>query len=826
MAVSVVITACGRPDLLEKTISSFVKWNTYPITQWIISEDSGIPNIKTDVIAKYPLFTWIATSVRRGQIKSIDDAYSFVKTPYVFHLEEDWETYADGAIQESITILEKNPRASAVMCRAHGEGGYKMSSNPPFLDCWGQWGYYSFNPGLRRMSDIKELFGGSFSTFTSFDIKNPLKSEIEINARFQQEGFKMAMTSNPAGHLKHIGEGRHVGATLKSGPLKLGLAMIVKDESHIIEETLNSIYPLIDCYAITDTGSTDNTIEIIETFFQKKGIPGTIFRDTWDDFGTNRTRALNNCSGLMDYILMIDADDLIVFPPRAKEQIISKFLELDVNGGMLVIRQGDLEYNRMQIFKANDDWKYVGVLHEYPTNGKLGNRIGKLPGVVHMISRRLGNRSKIADKYARDAEILEKALLKEPENERYVFYLAQSYRDCGNTEKAVEFYTKRYEMEKWVEESYFSAYQIARLTNSKEWAWKAFERNPKRNEALCHYLSLCRTNSKWSQEAYAMARCAAMVPLPTDQHLFVETDAYKWRALDEFSIHSYYTGHTDESLWAYDKLLREELFPEIHRLRIMQNRRFSIDVTKDPSDIKERKQVWDSVMQSIKKPKPNQTVWENSLQTEFSITIVEPRCHEHLQGVLWNMAHVYGGKKVALYIFHGTQNKKFIKDITRGWSGVQYVNTGVANFTWKEYSRLLTTYQFWEKIKTKHTLIMQTDSLLLTPIPDKFFEYEYVGAPNLGPKREIFYQNGGFSLRNVSKMYECSKKDGPETPGENGCLGEDIFFGCRSKMPVFLEATEFSVESFFRKTSVGTHQPWRFNSVENLKCLLSNVPGA
>jgi GT2 family glycosyltransferase len=121
--VSVVITACGRPDLLRKTIESFLLSNTYPIAQWIITEDSGIPGINKDVQNTYPDFTWIETTGRTGQIASIDRAYALVKTPYVFHLEEDWESYKSGVIEESIQILESNDQISAVMCREPGEGG-------------------------------------------------------------------------------------------------------------------------------------------------------------------------------------------------------------------------------------------------------------------------------------------------------------------------------------------------------------------------------------------------------------------------------------------------------------------------------------------------------------------------------------------------------------------------------------------------------------------------------------------------------------------------------------------------------------------------------
>jgi glycosyltransferase involved in cell wall biosynthesis len=51
-----------------------------------------------------------------------------------------------------------------------------------------------------------------------------------------------------------------------SSPL-LCLNMIVKNESRIITRLLESVYKWIDCYCICDTGSTDDTIEIIESFF-------------------------------------------------------------------------------------------------------------------------------------------------------------------------------------------------------------------------------------------------------------------------------------------------------------------------------------------------------------------------------------------------------------------------------------------------------------------------------------------------------------------------------------------------------------------------------
>ena len=72
------------------------------------------------------------------------------------------------------------------------------------------------------------------------------------------------------------------------------LNMIVKDEAHIIENTLIKLLDKvkIDYWVISDTGSTDNTKEIIVDFFKQRGIPGELYDDAWQNFGHNRTMAL------------------------------------------------------------------------------------------------------------------------------------------------------------------------------------------------------------------------------------------------------------------------------------------------------------------------------------------------------------------------------------------------------------------------------------------------------------------------------------------------------------------------------------------------------
>jgi len=546
--VTVVLTACGRPDLLKRTLETFLQFNIYPIEEWIISEDSGVSGVNDELKARYPTFTWIEATERRGQIKSIDEAYARVKTPYIFHMEDDWETYAPGAIEASLEILKTTPMVSAVMCREHDPRVYEMSDEPPYLKSWGGWGYFSMNPGLRRLSDYQTLFESSYNKTVTYDNGDPLKGEFVLNAVYREKGYRMAMTPRPEGYLRHIGDGRHIGEDLSlPAPLKIGLCMIVKNESHIIHEALDCTLPLIDTFCIVDTGSTDNTIEVIEDYYRRKQIPGHVHQRPWKDFGHNRSEALALCDGHMDYILVIDADDLITFPKGGKRFLIDVLDKAKPNSVIIQIRQGDLKYVRGQIFKANDGWKYRGVLHEYPTNDKSNSRNLTLPEAWWMESRRLGGRNLTGDKAKRDVAILEKGVADEPDNERYAFYLAQSYRDSGDTVNALKWYKKRYHMDRWIEEKWYSAYQVGlcfhilgNIPSFEKWMNIAFQLRPSRVEPIYHLAMYFRTYGQ-HYKAYHYIQLGRHIPV-SDDSLFVETFHYKGGMDYEASVVEYYVN--------------------------------------------------------------------------------------------------------------------------------------------------------------------------------------------------------------------------------------------------------------------------------------------
>ena len=85
------------------------------------------------------------------------------------------------------------------------------------------------------------------------------------------------------------------------------LNMIVKDEAHIILKTLDNLlkYIPLSYWVICDTGSTDNTKELIIDYFKNKNISGELIDDEWIDFGYNRSKALEYAYGKTDLLLIL-----------------------------------------------------------------------------------------------------------------------------------------------------------------------------------------------------------------------------------------------------------------------------------------------------------------------------------------------------------------------------------------------------------------------------------------------------------------------------------------------------------------------------------------
>jgi glycosyltransferase involved in cell wall biosynthesis len=352
------------------------------------------------------------------------------------------------------------------------------------------------------------------------------------------------------------------------------LCMIVRDEGVILAETLAALRPHIDTWVIVDTGSGDDTIDVVRRTMAELDVPGELHERKWKDFGTNRTEALELCAGRADYAWVMDADDRVVGPLNLG----------NLTADVYRLRMGtDLVEWRPRLFTLTKRWAYDSVVHEDVRCVDEPHTEQRLLGDYHVESRWLGNRNKLVDKRLRDAELLREALREDPDDPRYVFDLAQSLFAAGQLTGALQQYKRRLEIGGSEEETFVAKLQRARCLDRLGDSWDtvlagyldASRARPARAEPLYEIARHYRGTGEF-ELAYRFASAAADLEVPTDDDaLFVANDIYEWRARDELAIAAFYLGRRAESFELSARVL-DRTIPDAERTRVEANLPFGL----------------------------------------------------------------------------------------------------------------------------------------------------------------------------------------------------------------------------------------------------------
>jgi hypothetical protein len=290
-------------------------------------------------------------------------------------------------------------------------------------------------------------------------------------------------------------------------------------------------------------------VKILEDYFENHThVSGIVFHEPFRDFAYNRNVALQQCKGMSDFALLVDAD----MTPQWKRFDKSVLDTADA----FTILQGSSHfmYRNTRIVRNNGEFKYRGVTHEY---------IDTPPGTVtvnldmeSVFILDIGDGGSKSDKVERDIRLLTAGLEEEPANVRYMFYLANTYFDSGQWELAEQYYRKRVESGGWQQEVWYSWYRIGICFLYRDRkdeavsAWlEAYEVDPYRLENLYEIIKQYRIRGKSKTVKLFYERAEAIRHhLPESKKtdfLFLSNDVYTHKLAEEWTISAFYTGTTN-----------------------------------------------------------------------------------------------------------------------------------------------------------------------------------------------------------------------------------------------------------------------------------------
>lgn len=204
--VTTVLTSCGRFDLLEETVASFLRH--FEVPKIIVADDSQRPKDAAAFAGRFPAVEMRVNDPQLGQMGSIDKLYATLQTPYVLHLEDDWCFTCSLDLERVIGFMQSRPDVS-VVCIAHrifdpryATSAHKVQSEGIDYMLWDlnahpKWFSYSFNPSIARLPLWRDV--GPFARFIT---------EENLSQALKTEGMRIAMVA--PGIAEHIGDDRHV----------------------------------------------------------------------------------------------------------------------------------------------------------------------------------------------------------------------------------------------------------------------------------------------------------------------------------------------------------------------------------------------------------------------------------------------------------------------------------------------------------------------------------------------------------------------------------------------------------------------------------------
>jgi hypothetical protein len=346
----------------------------------------------------------------------------------------------------------------------------------------------------------------------------------------------------------------------------IALLLMCKNEHKRLKITLDSVTGFVDAFIIYDTGSVDDTIDIIKNHCEQHKINLYLCQGEFVNFSVSRNVSLDFADTIdnISYLLLLDTNDELRGGNRLRE-VCKKTLNT-VTTGFLVCQEwfvghtSDYYFNT-RLVKARTGWRYKGSVHEYMDNSSNKAPLLRLGNDIILYQDRTQDDDKSGKRFTRDKTLLLKDYESDPKNGRTLFYLAQTLGCLNELEESLKYYTLRQEVDDFLEEKFHAFLRSGDIKFKLNHPWneilplyiRAFEIFPRAEPLvkIADYYRLQKNNLL----SYMFANLAIQLPFPNQCILFIDKWVYDYLRWHIFSVVAYYTGHIREGRDACVKAL-------------------------------------------------------------------------------------------------------------------------------------------------------------------------------------------------------------------------------------------------------------------------------
>jgi glycosyltransferase involved in cell wall biosynthesis len=353
--------------------------------------------------------------------------------------------------------------------------------------------------------------------------------------------------------------------------IHISLILMVKDEHKRLQVTLNSTIGYVNSIIAYDTGSTDDTIEILTKHAVKNNIPLYLKEGIFVNFSISRNVVLEYADTFdnVDFLLLMDVNDELRGGNNLLEFVKTQTENLST--GYLMAQEwwsGKYDkYFNMRFLKNKSGWRYRGSVHEWLKNEKYDDKDTGAPQVYKMspdivlYQDRTQDDDKSGKRFFRDKKLLLADHKKNPTDARTLFYLGQTCACLNHNEDCLYYYKLRSKLEGFQEEKFHALLRCGEVSeklnhdwnDSMAWYMKSLEHS-QRAEPYIKIAEHYKHINKFDL-SYIFASAACRLSYPEHCILFVDKHAYDYTRWHILGIVSYYVGKYKDGKIACEKAI-------------------------------------------------------------------------------------------------------------------------------------------------------------------------------------------------------------------------------------------------------------------------------